>query len=105
MNQQEEIDIKAVGNIWQKLKVPFLKNTRNWGHKDNFDIPEDLLEGITEIWTKPTKIQGVTIPLIVNPSEGIIYDNLIVQSRNDSSNTGTYVIGSLLRVDRTVKFP
>ena len=82
-----------------------MKKTRNWGSKDNFDIPEDLLERITEIWTKPTKIQGVTIPLIVNPSEDIVYDNLIVQSKNDSGNTGTYVIGSLLRVDRAVKSP
>ena len=102
-SQHEEIAIKAVGNIRQKLESPFLSQTRNWDNKDNFDIPEDLIKGITEKWNKPSKIQGVAIPLIVNVGEDKCYDNLIAQSKNGSGKTGTYVIGSLLRVDRAVK--
>ena len=99
----EAVNINGVGKIRQKLESPFLSVQRTWDNKEHFDLPEDLLKGVTEKWNRPSKIQGVAIPLIVNKNEEGVYDNLIAQSKNGSGKTGTYVIGSLLRVDRDVK--
>ncbi len=43
--------------------------------------------------------------MIVKKNEEGLYDNLIAQSKNGSGKTGTYVIGSLLRLDLAVKKP
>ena len=50
---------------------------------------------------KPSKIQGVAIPLIRQPVDGQYHD-LIAQSKNGSGKTGAFAIGSALRVDASI---
>ena len=45
---------------------------------------------------KPSTIQGVSIPMIATAP----YHSLIAQAKNGSGKTGSFAIGSVLRVDR-----
>lgn len=49
-------------------------------------------------------IQGVAIPLIAMPVEGVYHD-VIAQSKNGTGKTGAFSIGSTLRVDATIMKP
>ena len=55
-------------------------------------------------WEHPSKIQLRAIPFIAYPDdESGNYENLIAQARTGSGMTGAFVIGSLMRVDKTIK--
>ena len=53
---------------------------------------------------RPSMIQGVAIPLIALPVEGVYHD-VIAQSKNGTGKTGAFSIGSTLRVDATIMKP
>ena len=53
---------------------------------------------------KPSHIQAVAIPMIMQPVSGVYHD-LIAQSKNGSGKTGAFSIGTTLRVDPAVLKP
>ena len=92
--------------IKQKMKSPFVNQSRQWDDKQYFDIPEDILKGIKEElqWDNPSRIQSVAIPYILEKDEDTKeYEDLIAQAKNGAGKTGAFVIGSLLRVDPSLK--
>jgi ATP-dependent RNA helicase DDX19/DBP5 len=50
---------------------------------------------------KPSKIQEITLPMILNPP----HKDLIAQARNGSGKTTCFVLGMLSRVDPNMKAP
>ena len=95
--------------IFNKNKSPFVNQKLDWDDADHFQIPEALIKGIKEVhlWEKPSRIQSVAIPYVMrkddeskNPNK---YECLIAQARNGAGKSGAFVIGSLLRVDPTIK--
>ena len=50
---------------------------------------------------RPSKIQGVTLPMILSPP----YHHLIAQAHNGSGKTTCFVLGMLGRVDPQLKAP
>lgn len=76
----EQVEIKAIHkNIRNKIDSPFINQQKDWENEDYFQIPKDLLKGITDAleFKKPSKIQAVAIPMIVKKNEEGKYDNLI----------------------------
>jgi ATP-dependent RNA helicase DDX19/DBP5 len=63
---------------------------------DSLGIPEKLLEGLIDMnFSKPSKIQATTYPLITkNPPT-----HLLAQSHNGSGKTGAFGLGTLSRID------
>ena len=61
-------------------------------------MPEDILNNVVNElgFKKPSIIQGVSIPLITREPP----TPLIAQARNGTGKTGSFAIGSVLRVDR-----
>ena len=73
---------------------------KSWSDED-FALPEGVKKGI-ELglrFERPTKIQAFAIPMICQAP----YGNLIAESKNGSGKTGAFVVGSVLRVDPTIK--
>ena len=71
-----------------------------------FKFTAELMTGIKDSlnWTNPSRIQARAIPLIVNPDyKSGKHKNLIAQSRNGSGKSGAFIIGSILRVDPSIK--
>lgn len=71
-----------------------------------FKFSAELMKGIKDglNWKSPSRIQARAIPLIVNPDYNSgKHKNLIAQSRNGSGKSGAFIIGSLLRVDPSIK--
>ena len=69
-------------------------------------IPENIKKGLLEElkWDRPSKIQKNAIPSIAFPDDETgEYDNLIAQAKNGAGKSGAFVIGSLMRVDPTIK--
>jgi ATP-dependent RNA helicase DDX19/DBP5 len=50
---------------------------------------------------KPSKIQAVSLPMILNPP----HRDLIAQAHNGSGKTTCFVLGMLSRVDPTLQAP
>lgn len=50
---------------------------------------------------KPSKIQAISLPMILTPP----YRNLIAQAHNGSGKTTCFVLGMLTRVDPNLKAP
>ena len=48
---------------------------------------------------RPSKIQSIAIPLINKTDSDGNYENLVAQSKNGTGKTGSFVIGSLLRIN------
>ena len=93
-------------DIKPKNTSPFVNQSKNWDNKEHFDIPEELVKGIKDhlLWDQPSRIQSVAIPYIVKQDEETKeFDNLIAQAKNGAGKTGAFVIGSLLRIDPTIK--
>jgi len=80
------------------LASPFINHSQQWENKEHFDIPEDIQKNIVDKlgFIKPSTIQSVSIPMITNPP----YLAVIAQARNGTGKTGSFAIGSTLRVDR-----
>lgn len=53
-------------NFTKNLMSPFINQTRSWDDDEHFRIPDELKKGITNElgFLKPSKIQGVAIPII-----------------------------------------
>mmetsp|Transcript_7314 Transcript_7314/g.10808 ORF Transcript_7314/g.10808 Transcript_7314/m.10808 type:complete len:412 (-) Transcript_7314:20-1255(-) len=70
-------------------------SSRTW---EELMIPESIERNLMlKGWTHPTLIQGTAIPIINNGK------NIIAQSKNGTGKTGTFVIGSLSRVNPEIK--
>ena len=65
-------------------------------------MPDDICQNIINNlgFKKPSIIQSLAIPLIHNQNEDGSYTSLIAQARNGAGKTGSFAIGSSLRVDR-----
>ena len=73
---------------------------------EQFKITPELMKGIKNglNWENPSRIQAMAIPFIVNPDgDSSKHESLIVQAKNGTGNTGAFIIGSLLRVDPSIK--
>ena len=93
--------------IKQKIKSPFLDIQKDWASEDFVSIPVNMQRGIVEClrFDNPSQIQGVSIPLIATEVEPGLYDNLIAQGKNGSGKTGSFAIGTSLRIDPTIPKP
>lgn len=92
----------AIKGVLQKAS-PFLSKKQNWDDDDEegLDISAEIKKGITEelMFTRPSIIQAVAIPLILGTDDSGNYQNLIAQSKNGSGKTGAFTIGSAMRID------
>ncbi|CAI5494296.1 unnamed protein product [Closterium sp. Naga37s-1] len=70
---------------------------------EELNLSEPLLRGLySEMkFERPSKIQAVTLPMILQPPNA----NLIAQAHNGSGKTTCFVLGMLSRVDPQVKAP
>ncbi|KAF9617991.1 hypothetical protein IFM89_039306 [Coptis chinensis] len=70
---------------------------------EDLNLSEELLRGLyVEMkFTRPSKIQSVSLPMILSPP----YKNLIAQAHNGSGKTTCFVLGMLSRVDPNLKSP
>jgi superfamily II DNA/RNA helicase len=69
-------------------------------------ISAELKKGIKDgvYWEYPSHIQAMAIPLIVIPHKmSGKHENLIAHSKNGSGKSGAFIVGSLLRVDPSIK--
>jgi len=98
--QTGEVVLKK-GKYIRNTASPFLSQQKDWKDEEHFKISDDILKGIVEVikFEKPSKIQAVAIPMITKEP----YHNVIAQSKNGTGKTGAFVIGSILRIDRSIK--
>ncbi|WCJ27715.1 ATP-dependent RNA helicase DBP5 [Euphorbia peplus] len=68
---------------------------------EDFKLSPELIKGLyVEMkFQKPSKIQAVSLPIILNPP----YKDLIAQAHNGSGKTTCFVLGMLSRVDPSLK--
>lgn len=102
------IEVSGVINIHENIKSikisPFLNTKKSWDDKE-FKITPELIKGIKEgqKWEKPSRIQAMAIPYIVNPDvDSGKHESLIAQAKNGAGKSGAFIIGSLLRVDPSI---
>jgi ATP-dependent RNA helicase DDX19/DBP5 len=68
------------------------QSSKTW---QDLSLPESMIQCLElKNWTHPTLIQGIAISIIISGQ------NLVAQSKNGSGKTGSFVIGSLVRVDK-----
>ncbi|KAJ3702433.1 hypothetical protein LUZ61_006138 [Rhynchospora tenuis] len=70
---------------------------------EDLNLSEELLRGLyVEMgFSRPSKIQAVTLPMILTPP----YKDLVAQAHNGSGKTTCFVLGMLSRVDPKRKIP
>ncbi|KAL9689087.1 hypothetical protein QQ045_033518 [Rhodiola kirilowii] len=70
---------------------------------EDLNLSPELLKGLYDemLFKKPSKIQAVTLPMILNPP----YKDLIAQAHNGSGKTTCFVLGMLSRVDPNQTLP
>lgn len=93
-------EVEVVKSKWiANIASPFLKKSKSWDDETIWKIPEDIRNNIVDNlgFLCPSGIQAVSIPLIINEP----YHSLIAQARTGCGKTGSFVVGSLLRVDRS----
>ena len=81
-------------------------NTKKSWDNEEFKITPELKKGIKDglNWEKPSRFQAMAIPYIVNPDKDSgKYESLIAQAKDGAGKTGAFIIGSLLRVDPSIK--
>ena len=96
---KEQETVELIKNKYTKnIANPFINKSKNWDDKDHWAIPEDLQQNILSNlgFMQPSNIQAVSIPLITNAP----HHDLIAQAKNGCGKTGSFVIGSVMRVDR-----
>ncbi|XP_020082046.1 DEAD-box ATP-dependent RNA helicase 38-like [Ananas comosus] len=95
LDDPDDSQIKAVtsGNAVYTSAVRF----------EDLNLSEELLKGLyVEMgFSKPSKIQAVTLPMILTPP----YKDLVAQAHNGSGKTTCFVLGMLSRVDPKKKIP
>lgn len=68
-------------------------SSKSWA---DLQIPPDIITTLElRNWTTPTLIQGIAISIIMSGQ------NLVAQSKNGTGKTGSFVIGSLCRIDKS----
>ena len=101
----EAVGIIIHENIKAKKISPFVNTKRSWDDKE-FKISAELKKGIKDglNWENPSRIQAMAIPYIINPDEDSgQHESLIAQAKNGAGKSGAFIIGSLLRVDPSIK--
>jgi superfamily II DNA/RNA helicase len=81
-------------------------NTKKSWDDEEFKISPELKKGIMDglKWDKPSRIQAMAIPYIIKPDdESGKHESLIAQAKNGAGKSGAFIIGSLLRVDPSIK--
>lgn len=70
---------------------------------EDLNLSQDLIKGLyVEMgFTRPSKIQAVSLPMILTPP----YKDLVAQAHNGSGKTTCFVLGMLSRVDPTKEGP
>lgn len=70
---------------------------------EDLNLSSDLIKGlyVEMSFSRPSKIQGVTLPMILTPP----YKDLVAQAHNGSGKTTCFVLGMLSRVDPNLKAP
>ena len=103
------IEVPDVINIHENIKPikisPFVNTKKSWDNEE-FKITPELKKGIKDglNWENPSKIQAMAIPYIVNPdADSGKHESLIAQAKNGAGKSGAFIIGSLLRVDPSIK--
>ena len=103
------IEVPGVINIHDNIKPikisPFVNTKKSWDDEE-FKITPELKKGIKDglNWENPSRIQARTIPYIVNPdADSGKHESLIAQAKNGAGKSGAFIIGSLLRVDPSIK--
>ena len=98
-HEEEEKEVIIKKNVWIKNTSPHLSKLDSW-ETEKLTAPLELRKGLAEMgFLRPSRIQAAAIPLIFeNPKQ-----HLIAQSKNGSGKTGAFIIGSLMRVDPSVK--
>ncbi|KAJ0974136.1 hypothetical protein J5N97_016101 [Dioscorea zingiberensis] len=95
LDDREESEIQAVtsGNTVYEAAVKF----------EDLNLSEELIKGlyIEMNFTRPSKIQAVSLPMILTPP----YKDLVAQAHNGSGKTTCFVLGMLSRVDPTKEGP
>ena len=82
-----------------KLDKSYLFGAKKWTD-EKMNLPEELQKALTELlFTRPSKIQQYTIPIITKKQEDGSFVNLIAQSQNGSGKTLAFGLGSLCRID------
>lgn len=70
-------------------------SSKTWA---DLSLPQEMIECLElKNWTTPTLIQGIAISIITSGQ------NLVAQSKNGSGKTGSFVIGGLVRIDKSIK--
>ena len=94
VNTVELLENKYTQNVAQ----PFISQSKCWDDEDTFAMPDDIQQNIINNlgFKKPSIIQSLSIPLIRQEP----YTSLIAQARNGAGKTGSFAIGSALRVER-----
>lgn len=93
-----EIEQKQINDhVKQKKVSPFVNQSVEWDDSA-LGIPAEIIKAIKEVllWDNPSKIQSVAIPYVMS------YDHLIAQAKNGAGKSGSFTIGSLLRVDPSI---
>ena len=93
-----EIEQKQINDhVKQKKVSPFVNQSVEWDDSA-LGIPAEIIKAIKEVllWDNPSKIQSVAIPYVMS------LDHLIAQAKNGAGKSGSFTIGSLLRVDPSI---
>ncbi|XP_061350165.1 DEAD-box ATP-dependent RNA helicase 38-like [Gastrolobium bilobum] len=95
LDEPEDSNIQAVSSS----DTPYMSATTF----EELNLSLELLKGLyVEMkFHKPSKIQDVTLPMILNPSNR----NLIAQAHNGSGKTTCFLLGMLSRVDPKLQAP
>ncbi|RZC44426.1 hypothetical protein C5167_037368 [Papaver somniferum] len=94
LDEPEEGNIKAVtGDTLYSTAATF----------EDLNLSEEILKGlyVDMKFTRPSKIQSVSLPMILTPP----YKDLIAQAHNGSGKTTCFVLGMLSRVDVKLRAP
>ncbi|KAJ3673278.1 hypothetical protein LUZ60_006652 [Juncus effusus] len=95
LDDPEDSDIKAVvsGDTVYQSALKF----------EDLNLSESLIKGlyIEMGFSRPSKIQAVTLPMILTPP----HKDLVAQAHNGSGKTTCFVLGMLSRVDVGLKAP
>jgi superfamily II DNA/RNA helicase len=95
----ETEEVELIQNKFTKnIASPFINKSKNWDDQEHWNIPEDIQSNIRNNlgFLQPSNIQAVSIPLITQAP----HHDLIAQAKNGCGKTGSFAIGTVLRIDR-----
>eukprot|EP01088_Endostelium_zonatum_P022533 TRINITY_DN978_c0_g1_i3.p1 TRINITY_DN978_c0_g1~~TRINITY_DN978_c0_g1_i3.p1 ORF type:complete len:709 (-),score=262.30 TRINITY_DN978_c0_g1_i3:15-2141(-) len=72
---------------------------------DDLGLSPELLKGVTAMgWTRPSKIQELTLPMMCN-SEKYGRKHIIAQAQTGTGKTGAFSLGAISRVNANENYP